>query len=478
MKWARMTERTPGHGFEELFHRLPAALYRTSPDGEVLAANDATARLLGFDDAKHLVHTASAASVSHVDTQERDAWRATIEAEGTVHDFVVRLRRRSGEIIWAKDTASTVFDDDGEVVYYEGFLVDVTQEVMASNASTILTDVLESTSDFVVVFDETGRLRYGNEAFRRFVGLGGADAEPQVEYHEVLSSLPWRRARAAGRRRWSGEVTLPDAGGTRRPLWVAVHAHAGRDGVTYLSGIARDLTQMKATSRRLEELVAAKDTFVATVSHELRNPLAGVVGLAEEMRDRFEEFGESERHDLITLIAHQAAEMTSLVDDLLVAARDDVGDVAVVPEVVDVAAMLDALTTGLRVEVLVEDRHQSVAWADPQRLRQVLRNLLSNAQRHGGGTVRATVSPQGDAVTVTVADDGPGVDDNDAEQIFEPYRRADGAGVKQGSVGLGLSVARRLARLMQGDLSYRRREGWTEFTVEVPAAERSGLRGG
>lgn len=473
-----MRHSTPGNGLEELFHRLPAALYRTSPEGEVLAANDATAHLLGFETAEHLMATTGVAEGAHVDAREREAWREVIDAEGTVRDFVVRLRRRSGEIIWAKDTASTVYDDAGNVLFYEGFLVDVTEQVRASNASTILTDVLDSTSDFVVVFDETGRMRYANDACRQFFGLSRPTVPSGVGYDDLFGSLPWRRARAAGRRRWSGELTLPDASGDLRPLWVAVHAHGGRDGMSYVSAIARDLTQMKETQRRLEELVAAKDTFVATVSHELRNPLAGVVGLAEEMRDRFEEFGDSERHDLITLIAHQAAEMTSLVDDLLVAARDDVGEVAVVPEVVDVGSMLVGLITGLRVEVVGDVHEEMTAWADPQRLRQILRNLLSNAHRHGGETVEVKMERLADSILVTVSDDGPGVDTADVETIFEPYRRADGADVKQGSVGLGLSVARQLARLMDGDLSYRHSDGWTEFSVEIPATERLRLQTG
>jgi PAS domain S-box-containing protein len=465
-----------GDGLDELFHRLPVALYRTSPSGHVLAANPAVAMLLGYETPDELVDRVDGAGGAYVDPSEREEWRRVIETEGTVRDFVVRLRRRDGDVIWVADTASAVHDEEGQVLYYEGVLVDVTERVKASNSTTILTDVLDSTSDFVVVFDETGRLHYANTPSRRFFGLRGPVMGTMVMFDDVFGSLPWRRALAAGRRRWSGEYTLADAGGLPHPLWVVVNAHLGKDGLTYLSAIARDLSQMRATQQRLEDLVAAKDTFVATVSHELRNPLAGVVGLAEEMRDRFDEFGDAERHDLITLIAHQAAEMTSLVDDLLVAARDDVGDVAVVPEVVDVSEMVKGLVTGLDVEVDLPIGTELSAWADPQRLRQIVRNLLSNAQRHGGETLRVAVRRLDDCIVVTVSDDGPGVDPADADAIFEAYQRADGSSVKRGSVGLGLSVARQLARLMDGDLAYRRSENWTTFTLVIPSSERLGLR--
>lgn len=468
---ASMDGEHAGEGLDELFRRLPAALYRTSPDGEVLAANDAIAELLGFDSADAMVGADGVAEHAHVDPRERSMWRRVMETEGTVRDFVVRLRRQDGEVIWVEDTASTVYDDDGEVLYYEGFLVDVTEQIKASNASAILADVLDTTSDLVVVFDEHRRLRYANDASRRFLGLDPVASDEELAFSEVFPRIRWRRALAAGRRGWSGETTLIDTAGRERPLWVVVDTHAGRDGSMYLSGIGRDLTRMHAAQRRLEELVAAKDAFVATVSHELRNPLAGVVGLAEEMRDRFDEFGEEEQHDLITLISHQAAEMTSLVDDLLVAARSDVGDVAVVPEVVDMAATLATVSAGADIDLEMPEE-EVLAWADPQRVRQIIRNLISNAHRHGGENVRATLSTRDDTVMVTVSDDGPGVDPDAVEDIFEPYRRADGSTVKQGSVGIGLSVARQLARLMHGDLQYGHQAGWTEFCLQVPAAQR------
>jgi signal transduction histidine kinase len=205
------------------------------------------------------------------------------------------------------------------------------------------------------------------------------------------------------------------------------------------------------------------------VSHELRNPLTGIVGLAEELRDGYADFSEQERHDLITLIAHQAGEMTSLVEDLLVAVRSDVADVAVVPESVDVVAELEPLRV-LRLHQVewLAPSHSVLAWADPQRLRQIVRNLLSNAERHGGEHIRLNVEATGEGVVITVGDDGPGVAEEDVERIFEPYQRAVGATVKQGSVGLGLSVSRRLARLMGGDLEYDYDGHWATFRLILP----------
>lgn len=458
-----------------LFGRLPAALYRTNAEGEILAANPATAELLGYPSVEELLALDNAAAQSHVDPLARREWRHQIEATGVVRDFQVRLRKRDGTLVWVRDTARAVYDDDGSLRYYEGVLTDITAEVRAANSSSILAGVLETTADLVTVFDGDGRLRFANGAARSFLGMSEDELDSRPGFERVVPGLSWEQAvEAVGDRGWSGEVTLADRLGRECPLWAVVTIHHGQDEGTYLAAIARDLTHVKKTQRRLEGLLTAKDVFVATVSHELRNPLTGVMGLAEELRDRFDEFEEAERHDLITLIAHQAADMTSLVEDLLVAVRSDIGEVAVIPEAVDIVTQLEDLMPAYGAIVWDLPSTPLMAWADPQRVKQIIRNLLSNAERHGGARVRVSATGRGEAVAVCVSDDGDGVAAEHAEQIFEPYQRADGVPVKKGSVGLGLNVARRLARLMGGDLEYEYEGEWATFRLTLPAT--SGLR--
>lgn len=463
---------------DDLFYRLPVALYRTSAEGEVLAANHATAELLGYESPRELVDQHHAAEFAYAEPGGREEWRREIEANGVVHDYQARFRRRDGSVVWVRDTARAVYSENGSVRFYEGVLVDITAEVRASISSSILSGVLESTADLVVVFDSSRSLRYANGSARSFLGLTEEFVLNRPAFADIVPGLDWDKALSLVEGRgWSGEVMVQDRNGNLSPLWVVVTRHHGRDHENYLAAIARDLTHVKSTQRRLEELITAKDVFVATVSHELRNPLAGIMGLAEELRDSFNDFGDQERHDLITLIAHQAAEMTALVEDLLVAVRDDVGDVAIVPESIDVVAHLSELGAVHSAEAEWDLPDEAVtAWVDPQRFRQIVRNLLTNAERHGGAGIRVGVSREDRNVIVRVSDDGGGVPPAEVERIFEPYQRAAGAEVKKGSVGLGLSVARRLARLMRGDLDYVQEGNWATFRLSLPASEDAALR--
>jgi signal transduction histidine kinase len=111
---------------------------------------------------------------------------------------------------------------------------------------------------------------------------------------------------------------------------------------------------------------------------------------------------------------------------------------------------------------------KAVALCDPARLRQVLRNLLTNAERYGGPNVAVVVDTEGDdSVVVDVVDDGPGIPPHDWDRIFEPYQRAHEAPGQPDSVGVGLAISRQLATLMGGTLDYRY-DGRSVFRLRLP----------
>ncbi|MFQ5554939.1 MAG: ATP-binding protein [Acidimicrobiia bacterium] len=112
-----------------------------------------------------------------------------------------------------------------------------------------------------------------------------------------------------------------------------------------------------------------------------------------------------------------------------------------------------------------------MALAVETRFRQILRDLLVNAERYGGSSVDVTIARNDGVATITVADDGPGIGDVDDDAILEPYVIATHDTAQPASVGLGLAVARDLARLMLGALIYERRAGWTRFILTLPMPE-------
>jgi two-component system sensor histidine kinase/response regulator len=231
--------------------------------------------------------------------------------------------------------------------------------------------------------------------------------------------------------------------------------------------------ELEGANQRLAELVRSKDEFVASVSHELRTPLSIVVGLAAEVRDAGSEFDPSTLAELVGMIADQSSEVAFIVEDLLVVARADIGTLIVLAERVDIGQELEAALRPLQAEELhrIEKRVSGgiVARADAARLRQILRNLVSNALRYGGPSVDVAAYAGGAWVTVTVSDDGPGLDPAEWERIFDAYHSAHRPNGTPASVGLGLTVSRCLARLMGGDVAYRHDGAHSRFELQLPA---------
>lgn len=234
----------------------------------------------------------------------------------------------------------------------------------------------------------------------------------------------------------------------------------------------RDLTH---TNERLSDLLASRDAFLASISHELRTPLSVVVGLAAELRDGA--FDPDESAELVGMIADQSIEMANIIEDLLVAARADYGSLSLAVETVDVAAavmsVLRPLTATERERIAVAVPPTLTVAADPVRLRQILRNLVTNALRYGGSHITVSASADPTATMVSVSDDGDGLDEAQSELVFSAYHSAHSS--NPASIGLGLTVCRKLARLMGGDVSYHRRDGKSVFALHLPADARAGV---
>ncbi len=224
--------------------------------------------------------------------------------------------------------------------------------------------------------------------------------------------------------------------------------------------------------RGYEEQYAARDRFVATVSHELRTPLTALSGFTEALTDGVVDAGTDEGQSILNLMSDQAREAADIVEDLLVAARTDAGQVNV--ESVgtrldhEVGVVLDGLDLDQVDKTVSVSSEQASVLADPLRVRQIVRNLVTNAVRHGGPHITVRTFTSGDCGLVEVSDDGPGFADSDVDVMFKAYGRAAGTSARSGSIGLGLTVSQQLATLMGGAIEVERVDGLTVFRLELP----------
>jgi len=243
------------------------------------------------------------------------------------------------------------------------------------------------------------------------------------------------------------------------------------DDLAYGIAALRTRERQEAAEAQLRETLRSKDDFIATIAHELRTPLTAVVGFAQLLQDEGSALSTGERAEMMRMLVDEGMDLTNIVDDLLVAAKAEAGTLTVAHVRVDLRAQAaqaleswEKAANG-RVELTGPSAHTV---GDPARVRQILRNLISNALRYGGSRIRVCVSSDSSTAQVMVIDDGTGVPPEEQESIFEPYRRAHNIPGLTASMGLGLTISRQLARLMDGDVTYRRHHGESVFALTLP----------
>jgi signal transduction histidine kinase len=244
------------------------------------------------------------------------------------------------------------------------------------------------------------------------------------------------------------------------------------DDLAYGIAALRSRERQREAEAQLRDLLESKDELIATIAHELRTPLAGVVGFAQVLRDDADALDPESRSEMIRLVAEQGMDLTNIVDDLLVAAKSEAGTLQVVSVRVDLRAQAAQVLEGWGSDTVGHidfSGEPSITTGDPARVRQILRNLVSNALRYGGQQIHLRVGGGDANVYARVEDDGHGVITEEQDRIFEPYRRAHDAPGLTASMGLGLSISRDLARLMGGDLIYEKETDLSVFTLLMPA---------
>ncbi|HSJ35598.1 MAG TPA: ATP-binding protein [Acidimicrobiia bacterium] len=324
---------------------------------------------------------------------------------------------------------------------------------------------------------------FASLALADLVGAETRAALPGIDLR--ISSLPEETpAPISEPARWSDTFEVQDQ------QWLVTLVRSDATGIPPLSlltmaaGLAITASAALATSvlarsrarrREIEGLRRStrdKDVFLTSVAHELRTPLTSVVGVTALLSEEWGDLEPEEVRELLRDTHSEASDLADLIDDLLVAGRLESGTINYKLEPVDLARevrrVATRVSTDRRLDIQLPDTGPMVA-ADSLRVRQIVRNLLVNATRYAETTISIFTEPFEGGVRLVVRNDGPSIPDYIADVLFEPYQGGVDDRAKQGSIGLGLPVSRRLARAMGGDLSYSHSDGWCRFTLGLPS---------
>jgi PAS domain S-box-containing protein len=350
---------------------------------------------------------------------------------------------------------------------------------LAGNASVALTNaelyqrvavereqsvaILANIADGIVAVDRDGHVVLWNRAAEEITGVPAAEAigrtPAQVLQRELESDVGS-----------TNRLVAISRGGD--DVWLSLSEAVMRDPTGAVAGRIFAFRDISA-EHVVEQM---KSDFVSTVSLELRTPLTSIYGFAQTLLREDVAFSDAERRTFLDFIARESERLTTIVDALLNVARLDTGDLAVSLEETDVAAIVrevvataQASGNGHRfVAEIPADRYP--AQADPDKLRQVLEQLVSNAVKYSpeGGTVTVSAARIPDGIEIAVADEGVGIAPSERDRIFSKFYKA-GSGP---GTGLGLFIARGLVREMGGQMWVESEEGrGSRFAFALPPVE-------
>lgn len=234
---------------------------------------------------------------------------------------------------------------------------------------------------------------------------------------------------------------------------------------------------LEQTMERLQAAQGQNRRFVADVSHELRTPLAALVAEASILRNDLDSLPAGTRR-AGELLVGDVARLRTLVDDLMEVSRFDAEAESLAAQPVDLVRLLEAVVASRLPDArLALPGEPTVVETDPRRLERIIGNLLDNAREHApGAPVEVSLTAEPDAISIVVADRGPGVGTDRLERIFDRFYKADPSR-HGGSSGLGLAIAAEHAALLGGELSAANREGGG-LRVELRLPVTGSLRGG
>jgi PAS domain S-box-containing protein len=339
--------------------------------------------------------------------------------------------------------------------------------------------LVELAPDAMLGVDAEGRIVWVNAQAERLFGYGrdemiGRPVEILVP-EAVRAVHPRHRASFAAdpHTRPMGvglDLAARRKDGTQFPAEISLVPIETSDGLM-VTAVIRDLTErrraeeerVRLVRERAEAEIASrtKDQFLATLSHELRTPLQAILGWVRMLRSG--SLDETVASRALETIERNARIQARLIDDLLDVSRIVSGNVTLDCRIVELPLVIDAAIDAVRAMAYARrirlhtliDPAVGAVWGDPERLQQVVWNLVSNAVKFtpDGGKVEVRVEPgDGDSASVSVTDTGKGIDASVLDQVFERFAQGDRSGRLQGGLGLGLAIVRNLVELHGGSV--------------------------
>jgi len=480
-------------------------IYETSLDGSYVYVNALLAKQLGYDSAEAFLEDSRHSSEFHADPEAQNNIRGAIDSGEQITTYTHQVIRRDGSTFWVREQSSPVRDQDGNITGYVGTVTDIdelvrTQQSLAE-AEESYRRIFERATEGIYRSSLDGRQLRANPALNHLNGY-----ETEEEHLNAVKDIakewyvdPERRDEFKRILNEQGRVEAFESEiychGSRDRIWISENAYLVRDEAgdpLFYEGTVRDITANKQAENRIraaleqaEEASRAKTEFLAQMSHELRTPLNAIIGFSEMITTEiFGKLNEPKYLEYATDIKNSSEHLLSIINDILDLSKIEAGKVEVEPTVFSIDQVLGECVkifnsqhhdTQHKIQVEISPETPTL-YADKRIFRQIMINLLSNADKYttpGGCISVKTSRADDDAIILTVNDNGLGIAADDLKRVLEPFGQSrDHVEIAHDGTGLGLPISKELMELQGGHLDIQSELGkGTTVTLTFPTVK-------
>jgi PAS domain S-box-containing protein len=465
------------------------AIVSKNLDGIIMSWNDGAERIFGYG-AEEVIGLPISILIPPERLDEEPEILGRIRRGERIQHYETVRRRKDGRLLDISLSVSPIFDRHGHVIGASKIARDITEQKRAQDrlreSEQRFRTMADSSPLMIWMTDPDGGTTFVNRSYLDFAGIDGADAaafdwtkiahpEDREENAAAFRAAAEKRGpfQHRGRlRRADGQWRWFESRGN--PIFDAAGRMAG-----YI-GSALDITDIHESQQALKELGQRKDEFLANMSHEIRSPLTGIMGYADVLLSKVKD---PEDIECLKTIKESGDYLIEIVSDILDLSKIEAGKLVLDIEPVslhsalaEVQALMGvrAKRKGLALTLRYDGAVPAVIHTDRIRLRQILINLVSNAVKfteRGKVEIVARAAPN-NRLEIEVVDTGIGIAPEHQAILFQPFTQADSTSTRHyGGTGLGLTITKRLAGMLGGEVSFESELGkGSTFRVIMPSA--------
>ena len=477
--------------FKNLFEHVASGVFISSKEGKFLNANQALLDMLGYDSKEEFLNIDLPRDL-YVRPEDRRTFQEMMERDGRVIDYEVEFKRKDGSTLPILLTGHARYDQQGNIIGYEGLNVDLTQRKLMEKelreAYDFMNKIVQSSPNAITATDMKGNILIWNQGAEETLGYKASDVIGKMNIRKIYAEGVARKVMQMLRSDKSGEVgrlnTYPmvyvrrDGEVVEGNLSAAIIYDAKGNEIASVGSFVdlRDRLQMERALRDTQEQLlqseklAAMGRLTSQIAHELNNPLYGIMNTLELLKTEIPT--DNKRRKILEMALSETIRLSDLLRKMLSFSKPDQEE----RHPVDINSVLDEILLLHEKQLKENDINIAVTFAEglnlvnasKNQLRQVFLNMVANARdaMPDGGTLSVVTGGDTEKIFVEVSDTGTGIREEHLDKIFDSFFTTKGE-VK--GVGLGLSVCYGFIKDHGGDIEVKSQVGeGTTFTITLP----------